>query len=148
MSRPNISLHKKVTDMENSLNSYVKRTQKDYSESFKISVVREIESGNISVSSAMQKYGIQGGSTLSNWRRKFGNFAVSNQNTSKFMQTPHQRIMALEQKVRLLEKEKNFLEQELIKSEDKVLILDKIIELAETELHLPIKKNLSPNRSK
>ena len=78
--------------MENHFNPYLKRTQQDYSESFKVAVVREIENGSISVSGAMQKYGIQGGSTLSNWRRKFGNFAVSNQSTSKFMQTPQQRI--------------------------------------------------------
>ena len=42
MSRPNIALHKKSNVMENSENKYVKRTQKDYSMSFKLAVIKEV----------------------------------------------------------------------------------------------------------
>ena len=47
--------------MEDEINGlYIKRSQKDYSMSFKLSVVREVESGAIGYNSAMRKYGIQG----------------------------------------------------------------------------------------
>ena len=37
---------------------YVKRTQKDYTMSFKLQVVQEIEQGELSSHSACHKYGI------------------------------------------------------------------------------------------
>lgn len=49
---------------------YVRRTQWDYPMSFKLSVVREVESGKLSINGAMRKYGIQGGVTVLNWCRK------------------------------------------------------------------------------
>ena len=55
---------------------YVKRTQKDYSLSFKLQVVQEIETGEISIVGALRKYGIQARSTVTNWMRKYGNFDV------------------------------------------------------------------------
>ncbi|WP_210766896.1 hypothetical protein [Empedobacter stercoris] len=39
--------------------NYVKRTQRDYSMSFKLNVVKEIESGELSTVGACRKYGIQ-----------------------------------------------------------------------------------------
>ncbi|MGJ1196084.1 IS3 family transposase, partial [Sphingobacterium spiritivorum] len=42
---------------------YEKRTQKDYSMSFKLEVVQEVEQGLVSVTGAQRKYGIQGRST-------------------------------------------------------------------------------------
>jgi transposase len=44
-------------------NKYVKRTQKDYSMIFKLQVVAEVESGELSTRAAMRKYGIQARST-------------------------------------------------------------------------------------
>ena len=38
-------------------NEYVKRTQKDYSYAFKISVVIEVESGELGIKAAARKYG-------------------------------------------------------------------------------------------
>ena len=40
-------------------NVYVKRSQKDYSMSFNLSVICEVEAGSISVTGAKNKYGIQ-----------------------------------------------------------------------------------------
>lgn len=45
-------------------NQYVKRTQKDYSMSFKLSIVDKVERGELSVTSAQKKYGIQGNATV------------------------------------------------------------------------------------
>jgi transposase-like protein len=128
---------------------YEKRTQRDYSMPFKIAVVREVESGEIGVNQALRKYGIQARSTLDAWRQKFGNFAVGNElkiNT-KFMQTPQQKIMSLEQKIRQLEKQIDFLNEELEDSDLKAAVLDRIIYLAENELHLPVKKNFKAAQS-
>ena len=52
---------------------YTKRTQKDYSMSFKLRLVDEIERGEISELEAKKKYGIQSKSTITNWVKKFGN---------------------------------------------------------------------------
>lgn len=50
--------------------TYIKRTQKDYTMSFKLSVVQEVESNSISVKGAMRKYDIQSNSTILNWIKK------------------------------------------------------------------------------
>ena len=91
--------------MEKDLKSlYIKRTQKDYSLSFKLAVVREVESGAISNNGAMRKYGIQGHGTILEWRRKYGNFDREKHIGAVNMKTPQQQIFELEQKVRLLER--------------------------------------------
>ena len=50
---------------ENSKNEYVKRTQNDYSMSFKLQVVQEVENGELGIKAATRKYGIQGTRTVS-----------------------------------------------------------------------------------
>ena len=124
-----------------------RRTSKDYSPSFKIMVVREIEKGNLTMSSARGKYGIYGGNTLRAWIKKYGIFAKKSKSKVKLMQTPQQKIADLEQKLRQLERQNKFLEEQLIDIEDKAGILDKIIELAEKEYHLSIRKNYNPGQS-
>jgi len=49
---------------------YVKRTQKDYSVSFKLQVVQEMELGELNRTEAFLKYGIQAKSTIREWLRK------------------------------------------------------------------------------
>jgi len=44
-----------------------------YSEAFKLSVVRELETGGLAFSALAAKYGIKGASTVQNWVRKYGN---------------------------------------------------------------------------
>ena len=58
LSSPEIALHKKSNVMQEKETEYVKRTQKDYSLSFKLCVVSEIERGEINIASAHRKYGI------------------------------------------------------------------------------------------
>lgn len=76
--------------------NYVKRTQRDYSMSFKLNVVKEIESGELTTTGACRKYGIQARSTVVNWLRKFGNFDWENQTPSNMPKSPEQQIMELE----------------------------------------------------
>ena len=42
---------------------YVRRSSKDYSLSFKLEVIQEIESGELGIKEAQHKYGIQGNAT-------------------------------------------------------------------------------------
>ncbi len=77
---------------EKSKSLYIKRTQRDHPMSFKLAVVREVESGAITNNGAMRKYGIQGHGTIVEWRRKFGNFEVGNTVTTNFMKSPNKRL--------------------------------------------------------
>lgn len=121
---------------------YTKRTQKDYPLSFKLAVIREVANGAIGNRAAMRKYGIQGHGTITEWRRKYGNFSIDYQ-SSEIMRTPQQKIFELEQKVRILEKEKAFLEEQMINACDKANILDQMVLLAEQELGIDIRKKSS-----
>ena len=116
--------------------------------SFKLSVVQEVESGLLSVTQAKNKYGIQGRSTVLLWLRKYGNFDWENQSPSSMSKTPEQKLLELEAKVRLLEKQKNRLEDQLKRSDDKAIIFDMMIDIAEKEYNIPIRKNSSPEQSK
>jgi transposase len=128
-------------------NQYLRRTQKDYSQSFKLAVVKEVESGKIGTCAALRKYGIQGHGTITAWRRKFGILEIENSCQIKSMQSPEQKIKELEQKVRLLERQNEYLEDQLIRAEDKAAILDKVIKLAEEEYLIPLRKNSLPDQS-
>jgi transposase len=44
-----------------------------YSESFKMEVVREMETQGINAQQVRRKYGIVGGGTVEHWARKYGN---------------------------------------------------------------------------
>ena len=46
---------------------YIKRTQKDYSLSLKLQVIKKIEQGLQNTTSAQRKYGIQARSTVVAW---------------------------------------------------------------------------------
>jgi len=128
-------------------NRYSKRTQKDYTMSFKLQVVQEIERGELSTQAACRKYGIQARSTIAQWLRKFGNFDWENQTPSNMPKSPEQKIMELEAQVKLLEKQKAFLEQQAFVADKKAIIFDMMIDIAEKEYKIDIRKNSSPEQS-
>ena len=87
------------------MEQYVKRTQRDYTMSFKLSVVRQIERGEMAYVEATKHYGIQGRSTVLNWLHKhsamdwctLGTISrKQNTSTDKQPLTPEQRIKELE----------------------------------------------------
>ena len=126
---------------------YVKRSQKDYSLSLKLQIVNEIERGELSTTGAVRKYGIQSRSTVVSWLRKYGNFDWENQTPSAMAKTPSQKLLELEQRVRLLEKQKAHLEHQVEQADKKAIIFDMIIDMAEKEYNIPIRKNSSPEQS-
>ena len=127
--------------------SYVKRTQKDYSLSFKMGVVQEIERGELTAREAKVKYGVQGDSTIVKWLRKYGNFDWEHQTPSNMPKSQEQKLMELEQRVKLLEKQKAQLEKQAEQADKKAIIFDMMIDLAEQEYNIPIRKNSLPEQS-
>jgi transposase len=126
---------------------YVKRTQKDYSMSFKLQLVQEIERGQLTVTEAAKRYGIQNRTTVVQWLRKFGNFDWENKTPFTMSKSPEQKIMELEAKVKLLEKQKSFLERQAFVADKKAIIFDMMIDIAEEEYKIDIRKNSPPEQS-
>jgi transposase-like protein len=85
------------------------RIRKDYTRSFKLQVVQDVEQGRTSTYEVCLKYGIQSSSTVYGWLREFGHFDWDNQTPSDTPKSPEQKILELEAKVKLLEKHKTFL---------------------------------------
>jgi transposase len=129
------------------VNQYVKRKQGDYPLSLKLQIVQEIEQRKQSTTGAQRKYGVQARPTIIAWLRKYGNFNWENQTPSNMPKTPEQKMLELEQKVKLLEKQKAFLERQIEQADKKAIIFDMMIDLAEKEYNIPIRKNSLPEQS-
>ena len=126
---------------------YTKRTQRDYTLTFKLNVVKEIETGESSTVEVCLKYGIQSRSTISTWLRKYGTFDWENQTPSSMSKSPEQRILELEAQVKLLEKQKAQLERQNYIADSKAIIFDMMIDIAEKEYKIDVRKNLKPVQS-
>lgn len=131
--------------MESKETQNIKRTQKDYSLSFKLQIVAEYESGFCSKTQLKKQYGIQSISTINRWIEKHGNFSSDFRVNSRTMKkTPEQRIFELEQQVKLLEKQKEEAEFMLNQTQKKVILFDMMIDIAEEEFKIPIRKKHKP----
>ena len=133
--------------MEKTETKYVKRTQKDYSMSFKLSVVQEYETSQVSLESLKRKYGIQGDATIRRWIEKYGNFDITNKSAKPMEKSKDQELLELRQKVRLLERKNARLEKELEQKDMKAEFFDMMIDIAEKEYDIDIRKNSFPEQS-
>ncbi|WP_429220766.1 IS3 family transposase [Aeromonas veronii] len=98
----------------------VKRTQRDYSLTFKLALVEQIEKGELTYKQAQVRYGIQGRSTVLVWLRKHGRQDWSQGASLRAgrsitmpdpdNQTPEQRIKELEQQLALMSQKAHFFE--------------------------------------
>ena len=118
----------------------IQRISISYSLSFKQKVVSEIESGKLSQEGARKLYGIGGGQTIQKWLKKFGKLQLLN------------KVVRIELKDELsrlkqLEKEKKELESALAQAHLKMIVYESIIEIAEEELGVDLKKNLKTGSS-
>lgn len=113
-----------------------KRTQRDYTMSFKLSVVRRVEKGEFNYRQAQKHFGIQGACTVLAWLRKYGTFQwntkTSTVSSQKNEQTPEQRIKQLEAALEV-ERQKN-------------LFLTTAIQIAEQQYGVPIAKKSFPKQ--
>lgn len=118
--------------------SRLKRSQRDYTMAFKLSVVSAVEQGHLTYKQAQTKYGIQGRSTVLVWLRKHGKLdwsARRDRSMTKIPETPEQTIKRLE--------------RELQEAKDKVYLLDEMVTLIDQQYGMNLrKKSLSKQRSK
>jgi len=112
---------------------------KQYSYAFKQKVVSEIESGKLTRSQARKLYGISGGSTVNGWLKKLGKTYLLNKVVRVEMKDELSRM-------KQLEKEKKELESALANAHLKLITYESLIEVAEAELGIDLKKNLNSGR--
>ena len=134
--------------MKEKENGYVKRTQKDYSMSFKLSVVKEVESTDIGLCAIARKYGIQSESTVKQRKEKYGTFDWTNIKGGNMPKSKDQELLELKEKVKMLERKNARLEHELEMKDHKVALFDLMIDIAEKDLKVDIRKNILPGQSK
>ena len=89
--------------MDTTTPSSTKRTQRDYTLGFKLSVVEQVEKGELTYKQAQNRYGIQGRSTVLVWLRKHGKLdwsAKEKPPVIKQKETPAQTIKRLERELK------------------------------------------------
>jgi len=111
---------------------------KIYSDSFKREVIREIKSGFLSKAEARRKYDIPGRSTIIGWIRKFDGKTTDYRRIMDYKKSDKE---ALIKRIKELERK---LEDEQIRSEG----LSKMIDIAEEQLKITIRKKYSTKQSK
>lgn len=103
------------------MDSGKRRSQRDYTLAFKLSVVDQVEKGELSYKEAQRRYGIQGRSTVLVWLRKHGRqdwsqSASIREPRNRSMTepilplTPEQRIKELEEQLALSNQKAQFFE--------------------------------------
>lgn len=100
-----------------------------YSEAFKLKVVREYERGNMTKDYLMEKYHIGGHSVVLEWLRKYGKLPYPKT-------TAPGRPMKDPQKQKIKE-----LEHQLKEAQNKLLVYEKILEIAKREDGVDLLKN-------
>ncbi len=124
--------------MEKKEETRKKRSQRDYSLSFKMSVIVQIEKGDLTYQQAQDLYGIQGKSTVLVWLRKYGNLDWKYPKDSPVSKLHKEETPA--QKIKRLEKE---LENERLKNE----MLNYMIDLSDKQYGTAIRKKFLPKQS-
>lgn len=115
-----------------------------YSESFKWQVVQEVLSGKYSKEEARRIYGIKSKSGILEWMRKFNGQDRKNKRTITREELAN---MAKTRKQKSLEERILELERELSISKHKAILNEKIIDIAEKELGLEIRKKYGAKQS-
>lgn len=106
--------------MEPTKLTHQKRTQRDYTLGFKLSVVEQVEKGDLTYKQAQNRYGIQGRSTVLTWLRKHGRLDWSSSGhlvMTKSTETPEQKIKRLERTLQDAN-DRNYLKDEMLKMID------------------------------
>lgn len=124
--------------MRETENKRIKRTQSDYNLGFKLAVVAQVEKGEMTYRQAQAAYGIQGRSTVLKWLRKHGsldwrNPQIYSMTNPKMKETPAQKIKRLEKE----------LADERLKNE----VLNRMLDIADTQYGTALRKKYSAKQS-
>lgn len=125
------------------MNAGERRSQRDYTLAFKLSVVEQVEKGEMSYKQAQLRYGIQGRSTVLVWLRKHGRMDWRNLSPTprkdvqmsdrQLPQTPDQRIKELEVQLR--------------EANEKARLFEAMLDVIKNEYGLKIQKKPSGRSS-
>jgi transposase len=121
-----------------------KRKQQNYSESFKWKVVQEVLDGKFTKESAKRYYGIGSNCAILYWMRKYSgndNYREQNQGKKDF-NLMGKKLPGQMQNNRIKE-----LEEELLREKQRADLWQKIVEVAEEEFGLDIKKKFGARPS-
>jgi len=115
--------------MEQTTPKRQKRSQRDYTLGFKLSVIEQVEKGEMTYKQAQSIYGIQGRSTVLVWLRKHGTLDWS---------TPCERMMpkAKEPPIQKIKRLETELEDERLRN----VILNEMIDVADKQHGVSIRK--------
>jgi transposase-like protein len=109
-----------------------------YTEAMKRHVVWEIERGRISQTEANRRYGILGHSTVLKWRRRYGKISTTTY-ARKAMDKQEMELLRLQNEIKALK-------QELEDARFKNVVLETLVDVAERELQIPIRKKYGAKR--
>ena len=115
------------------------RKHRAFSEEFKKEVVKNFEQGKFSVSQLSRLYSLDF-QLIYNWIYKFSSFNEKGYRIVEMKESSTSKLKMLEQKVKQLE-------QMLGQKQIKIEFLEKMIEIAEKDLHIDIKKKSSTPQS-
>lgn len=117
----------------------MKREVNSYTDDFKLKLVQEYLMSDASFADIQKKYGIKSRSSISEWVRKFDLKSPTKEEIEleKTMREQNQKT-AMEQELELRVKQ---LEKELEKERLRTLALNTMIDIAERELKIKVRKN-------
>lgn len=119
--------------------SIAQRRVRNFSESFKIEKVRELESGTIRICELVKEYEITD-TSIRRWKAKYG--IVKKKSERLIVETDSDTKKLLELKMRVAELERIVGQKQIM-----IDFKDKMIELAEEHYKIDIKKNFSTQPS-
>jgi len=115
------------------------KSHRRYSEEFKRQVVTEFESGALSVLQLCRLYGL-GDQTVYNWIYKFSTFNQKGSRIVEMKDSSAAKLKEMEQRIRDLERAVG-------QKQIKIDYLEKMIDIAKTDLDIDIKKNYDTPQS-
>ena len=122
-----------------------RKQSQEYSEDFKWQVVQEVLSGKLSKAEANRIYGIRSKSAILYWMRQYSgitNYRESSKGlSSKESMKNKQEIIALEEKLHKLQ-------DSLKRERNKSALYEKMLEIAEEEYGINIRKKYGAKQSK
>lgn len=117
----------------------IRRSQRDYSLAFKLSVVGQIENGEMTYKQAQKRYGIQGRSTVLVWCRKHGlqdwTQPRGRGKQGQHMQNKPSTPLSPDQQIKELERQ-------LKEEKQKSALFEAVIDIMREEHGVTIKKSL------
>lgn len=126
------------------MNAGKRRSQRDYSLTFKLSVVDQVEKGELSYKEAQERYGIQGKSTVLNWLRRH-----SRQNWSQGASIRTKRSLSMDEPNKPLTPEQRIkeLEEQLAQANQKAQFFEAVVDVLKNDFGVSVVKKRSGKSS-